>query len=154
MVNYWLMKSEPLSYSIEDLEKEKRTAWEGVRNYQARNYMRDSMKIGDLTLFYHSNANPSGVAGICEISKTHVPDHTSWDPKSKYFDPKSSRELPRWIMVELDFVERFPRLIALSELRDNKRLEGLGVLQKGCRLSIIPINSEHFNIIRKMGQEG
>ena len=152
MVKYWLMKSEPLAYSIDDLQKEKKSGWDGVRNYQARNYMRDEMKVGDLALFYHSNAKPSGVAGICKISKTNVADYTSWDPKSKYFDPKSSKENPRWIMVEVEFVEKFPEVIPLSELRDNEKLEGLGVLQKGSRLSILPVSAAHFKVIQKMGQ--
>lgn len=144
------MKSEPLSYSIDDLEKEKKTGWEGVRNYQARNFMRDKMKVGDLALFYHSNAKPSGIAGICRVSKTGLPDHTSWNPKSKYFDPKSSQENPRWIMVEVEFVEKFSRIIPLSELRDNKNLEGLQLLHKGSRLSILPISADHFKVMKKM----
>ena len=152
MVSYWLMKSEPLSYSIDDLKKEGTTGWDGVRNYQARNFMRDKMKVGDLALFYHSNAKPSGVAGICKVIKTGVPDHTAWNLKSKYFDPKSSREDPRWIMVEVAFVEKFTRVIALSELRENKLLEGLAVLQKGSRLSILPVSKEHFAVIKKMGK--
>lgn len=145
------MKSEPIAYSIDDLQKEKKTTWEGVRNYQARNYMRDEMKPGDLALFYHSNAKPSGIAGICRITKTRIPDFTALNPESKYFDPKASKENPRWMMVEVEFVKKFPQLISLKELKENPKLKGMKVLQKGSRLSILPVSNEHFKFIEKMG---
>jgi predicted RNA-binding protein with PUA-like domain len=151
-MNYWLMKSEPLSYSIDDLRKEKRSYWEGVRNYQARNYMKDSMKTGDLALFYHSNAKPSGVAGICRITKTHIPDHTSWDPESQYYDPKSSKDSPRWIMVEVEFVKKFQKVIPLTELRQYSELKAMKLLQKGSRLSILPVKESEFNFILSLSE--
>ena len=149
-MNYWLMKSEPETYSIQDLERQKKSDWEGVRNYQARNFMRDQMRIGDLALFYHSNAKPSGVAGICKISKTGVADYTSWDPKSKYFDPKTDPDNPKWIMVEVEFVEKFSEVIPLSELREHEELKGLAILQKGSRLSITPTSKNEFDYIKQL----
>lgn len=146
-MKYWLMKSEPGSYSIDDLQKDKRTTWEGVRNYQARNFMRDEMKVGDLALFYHSNALPSGVAGICEITKVGIPDDTSWNPKSKYYDPKTDPDNPRWIMVEVKFVKKFPAIIPLSELRKAPELKEMMILKKGSRLSITPLKKREFDYI-------
>ena len=146
----WLMKSEPSTYSIDDLQKQQTTTWEGVRNYQARNYMRDEMKVGDLALFYHSNANPSGVVGICRICKTHLADHTAWDPTSEYFDPKSSPENPRWIMVEVEFIEKFDQIISLEKLKCYPELKDLRLLQKGSRLSILPLLQKDFDFIRKL----
>ena len=151
-MKYWLMKSEPSTYSLDNLKRDGVSAWEGVRNYQARNYMRDEMKKGDLALFYHSVANPPGVAGICRISRESFPDHTAWDPKSPYFDPKASPDNPIWMMVQVEFVEKFPHFVTLEELRENPLLSGLKVLQKGSRLSITPVEPAHFKLIRKMGQ--
>ena len=153
MAKYWLMKSEPKAYSIDDLKRQKKTDWEGVRNYQARNFMRDDMKVGDLALFYHSNAKPTGVAGICRVTKTGIPDYTAWDPKSKYFDPKSAKAKPRWYMVQVEFIEKFPEILPLNELRQNEKLEGLKLLDKGSRLSILPVSAKHFTIIKKMAQK-
>ena len=110
-MNYWLMKSEPDVFGIDDLKRVKKEPWDGVRNYQARNYMRDEMKKGDKILFYHSNTDVPGVVGIMEVSKEAFPDHTSWDKKSKYFDPKSSEENPRWFMIEVKYVSKFPRTV-------------------------------------------
>lgn len=146
----WLMKSEPGSFSIEDLKKSKSTHWDGVRNYQARNYMRDQMKVGDRVLFYHSNANPSGIVGIAKITKTGIVDTTAFDPKSKYYDPKSTRESPRWIMVEVTFVKQFPQIISLEELRKAKELQGMKLLQKGSRLSITPVTDKEFSFIEAL----
>ena len=143
-MKYWLMKSEPESYSINDLERDKITGWEGVRNYQARNFMRDEMTVGDLALFYHSNAKPPGVAGVCEVTKTGVADYTSWDPKSKYYDPKTDPDDPRWIMVEVKFVKKFPEVIPLSEIRNIPALKEMKILQKGSRLSITPLLKKEF----------
>ncbi|MCB1148634.1 MAG: EVE domain-containing protein [Chlamydiia bacterium] len=147
----WLMKSEPDVFSIQDLERVGFTGWDGVRNYQARNYMRDEMKEGDLVLFYHSNSKPPGIAGLARVTKTGVPDPTAFDPKSDYFDPKSKKESPRWIMVEVEFVEHFPVYIPLAELKKRKDLKGLQLLQKGNRLSIMPVSAPHFDIIAKLG---
>src|SRR4051812_22474266 len=106
---FWLMKTEPGSYSIDDLKRDKKTYWSGVRNYQARNFMRDHMKIGDLVLYYHSNAEPPGVAGIARVCAEAHPDFSAWDPEDKHFDPRSSQEKPLWMMVDIEFVEKFPR---------------------------------------------
>lgn len=153
-MHYWLMKSEPETYSIDDLLRDKASPWEGVRNYQARNYMRDQMKIGDLALFYHSNASPPGVAGICCISKTGLPDSTALDSKSPYFDPKSTLENPIWMMVEVKFVEKFPHFVSLEELKGTNRLQDMLVLKKGMRLSVMPVEKEHFTFIRNLGRRG
>lgn len=144
------MKSEPSTYSIEDLKRDGFTGWDGVRNYQARNYMRDKMQVGDFVLFYHSNAKPPGVAGVARVSETDLPDWTALDPDSPYFDPKSTPDDPRWIMVELEFVEEFPKFIPLSELRNQKSLSDMPLLQKGSRLSVMPIKKRHFQLIKKM----
>lgn len=146
------MKSEPSTYSIDDLKRDDVSSWEGVRNFQARNYMRDEMKIGDLALFYHSVILPPGVAGICRISRESFPDHTAWDPQSKYFDPKASPDHPIWMMVQVQFVEKFPHFVTMEELRANPLLEGLKTLQKGSRLSITPVDPQHFKLICKMGK--
>lgn len=149
MPNYWLMKCEPSAYSIDDLKNAKIAFWEGVRNYQARNFMRDSMKKKDLAFFYHSNANPSGIVGLMEIASEGYPDHTALDPKNKYFDPKSSKEKPIWYMVDVKFIKKFPDIITLSDLRQIKGLEDMMVLKKGSRLSIQPVKTNEFNIIMR-----
>jgi len=146
-VKYWLMKSEPNSYSIDDLKREGATGWDGVRNYQARNFMRDEMEIGDLILFYHSNTKPPGVAGMGRISETGIVDPTAFDPNSDYYDPKSTTSDPRWIMVEVEFVEKYPNYISLEELKSIKSLSDMQLLQKGNRLSILPISKKQFEII-------
>lgn len=151
MVNYWMMKSEPSVYSIDTLKQEVTSHWEGVRNYQARNYM-CAMKKGDLAFFYHSNASPSGIAGVCRICKEAYPDFTAWDPKSNYFDPKSTPDHPVWKMVDVEFVEKFPTFISLEDLRNTAELSGLLVLRKGSRLSVLPVDEEHFKLIRKIGK--
>ena len=144
---YWLMKSEPSVYSIDTLQKEKTTPWEGVRNYQARNFMRDKMQIGDKVLFYHSNAKETGIVGLAEVSKLAYPDHFAWDKKSKYFDPKSSPEKPIWMMVDVKYEKTLPRVITLSELKTYKELEGMLVIKKGQRLSIQPVEKSHYNFV-------
>ncbi len=146
-MNYWLMKSEPTVYSIVDLERDGKTAWEGVRNFQARNFMRDEMKPGDMVLFYHSNAEPSGVAGVGRIARAGYPDHSAFDPKSHYFDERSTPEKPLWYMVDVAFVARFANIIALETIRRNKALEGIMVAQKGSRLSVQPLSEAHFKHI-------
>jgi predicted RNA-binding protein with PUA-like domain len=151
-MKYWLMKSEPTTYSIDDLEREGVSHWEGVRNYQARNFMMNEMEVGDLALFYHSNATPPGVVGVCRIHSKPYPDHTAFDKKSNYFDPKSTKEKPRWFMVDVSYVKTYPRPIPLSELREQKELEGMVLLQKGSRLSIQPVSKEHFSFIENLGK--
>ena len=149
---YWLMKSEEDVYSIRDMERDGTTCWEGVRNYEARNIMRDRMKVGDSALFYHSNAKPPGVAGIVRISKKAYPDHFAFDKKNPYYDPKSDPDNPRWFMVDVEFVEAFQEVVPLNEL---KARPGLGemALIKRARLSVQPVTKEEFQIIRKMGRK-
>lgn len=146
-MRYWLMKTEPDVFSIDDLKSQKTTPWEGVRNYQARNFMRDEMKKGDLVLIYHSNAKPPGIAGIGVVSKEAFPDHFAWDKKSKYYDPKSTKENPRWMMVEIKFKKKFNEILSLSELKETKGLEEMLILRKGNRLSITPVEKKHFEQI-------
>ncbi|MEM6960855.1 MAG: EVE domain-containing protein [Myxococcota bacterium] len=149
---YWLMKSEPDVYSIEDLKREQRCYWEGIRNYQARNFMRDAMQIDDLAFFYHSNAKPPGIVGVMRIVSEAYPDPTQFDPKSQYFDPKSEEKSPRWSMVDVAFVEQLPRQVTLNELRDSEdALQGLLAIRKGQRLSIQPVEADHFQVILGMG---
>ena len=152
-LNYWLMKSEPESYSIDDLKRDNKTHWDGVRNYQVRNFMRDQMKVGDMVLFYHSSAEPPGVAGLAQISKTGYPDPSAWDPKDHHYDPKSDPKNPTWLMVDVKFVEKFPHFVSLSTLRDNPQLKGLLVLKRGMRLSVQPVEKSHFDAIQKMGKQ-
>ena len=148
---YWLMKSEPEAYSIDDLKKDKRTFWHGVRNYQARNFMRDTMQLGDMVLFYHSNASPSGVAGIATIVKTGHPDVTALDKKSDYYDPKSTKENPIWYLVDIGFVSKFENFVSLEEIKRTPGLENMMVIKKGARLSVQPVTKKEFEIISKLG---
>ncbi|MEK2644849.1 EVE domain-containing protein [Bdellovibrio sp. BCCA] len=150
-MKYWLMKSEPDVYSIDQLHKDKTTPWEGVRNYQARNYMQKDMQVGDLVLFYHSNAEPPGVAGIAKVSKLAFPDKTQFEKKSEYFDAKATKEKPIWFCVEVEYIAKFKNLVSLSDLRDNEKLADMVVLQKGSRLSVQPVEKKHFDIVKKMG---
>lgn len=149
---FWLMKSEPDVYSIDDLARDGKTFWDGVRNYQARNYMRDTMRVGDCVLYYHSNAEPSGVAGIAEVCSASYPDHTAWDPKDPHFDPKTKKDAPTWMMVDLKFVEKFKHFVPLSQLREHPGLADLLVLRPAQRLSVQPVAPEHFKIIQKLGK--
>jgi predicted RNA-binding protein with PUA-like domain len=152
-IRYWLMKSEPEAYSIDDLKRDGKTYWDGVRNYQARNFMRDSMQPGDRVLFYHSNAEPPGVAGIAEVCKKAYPDFTAWDPKDKHYDPKSTKENPVWMMVDLKFVEKFPGVVPLQALRDHPKLGTMLVLKRAQRLSVQPVEKTHFEIIQKIARD-
>lgn len=152
MTRYWLMKSEPDAYSIDDMEKDKRCHWDGIRNYQARNFMRDEMRIGDLALFYHSNAKPPGIVGVIRICKEAYTDHTAQNPKSKYYDPKATTDKPIWMMVDVEFVERFHTLISLPSLKEDPALDGMLLLKKGSRLSIQPVNKTHFDHILQKGK--
>jgi predicted RNA-binding protein with PUA-like domain len=144
---HWLMKSEPDVYSIDDLKRDGRTPWTGVRNYQARNFMRDEMRVGDLVLFYHSNAEPPGVAGIGQVACKTYPDFTARDPKSEYFDPKATDENPIWMMVEVKFVKKFDQVISLEQLKREEALKDMLVLKRGMRLSVQPVTVEHYNRI-------
>ncbi len=141
---YWLMKSEPDAYSIDDLERDGREPWDGIRNYQARNTMRDEMKIGDEIFFYHSNCKEPGIVGIMEVASEPYPDPTQFDPQSKYYDPKSTEEDPRWCLVDVAFVRKMKRTITLAEIRETPGLDGLILTRKGNRLSIMPIEQKHW----------
>ena len=147
---YWLMKSEPDAYGIDDLQRDGREPWDGIRNYQARNMMRDDMKIGDEAFFYHSNCKEPGIVGIMKIASEPYPDPTQFDRKSKYFDPKSSRDDPRWILVDVEFVTKLDRTITLAEIKEAKGLDGLILTRKGNRLSIMPIEKKHWNKLLRM----
>jgi predicted RNA-binding protein with PUA-like domain len=148
---YWLFKSEPDEYSIDDLEKDGTTFWDGVRNYQARNFIRDEMKKGDQVLFYHSNTDPNAVVGICEITKEAYPDFTAFDPKNKHFDPKSREDNPSWFMIDIKFVKKLKNKVSLDEIKSNTKLNKMRLVQRGNRLSVFPIEKIEFDEIKKMG---
>jgi len=143
-IRYWLMKSEPDVFSIEDLERKKKTSWDGVRNYQARNFMRDEMRVGDMVLFYHSNATPPGVAGIARVCSEAHPDLTAQNPLSPYYDPKATPDHPVWMMVDVEFVERFARVLPLDTLKADGTLQTMLVIKRGMRLSVQPVEPGHF----------
>ncbi|PKL45418.1 MAG: EVE domain-containing protein [Candidatus Riflebacteria bacterium HGW-Riflebacteria-1] len=147
---YWLMKCEPSAYSIDDLEKDGSSSWEGVRNYQARNIMRDQMQPGDLALFYHSNAEPSGVAGVMKIVRAGYPDHLAFDASHKYYDARSTPDKPVWYMVDVAFVTKFASILPLQQIKAEPRLKGIMVAQQGSRLSVQPLSEEHFKVICAM----
>ena len=147
MVSHWLMKTEPESFGIDDLERVKIEAWTGVRNYMARNLMRDGMQVGDPVLFYHSSCEPPGVAGLARVVRTQVVDATQFDPTSKYYDPDSKPDAPRWICVDVELVRRLPRFVALDELRGQPGLDGMLLLQRGSRLSVQPVSAGHYALI-------
>ncbi|WP_022958988.1 EVE domain-containing protein [Spongiibacter tropicus] len=151
-MQYWLMKSEPDTFGIDDLAARPKATehWDGVRNYQARNMMRDQMKVGDQVLFYHSACKTPGVAGIAEVVREGYPDFTARDPESKYYDPKASEDNPRWYMVDVRFVRKLERLIPLSELKANPQLEDMPLLKRGNRLSIMPVDPQHWQQILAM----
>lgn len=149
---YWLMKTEPDVFSIDDLKRLKRAPWEGVRNYQARNFIRE-MEIGDEILFYHSSTEPPGVAGLAKVCRKARPDPTAWDPKSDYVDPKASPQNPIWMMVDVEFMRKFPRVVTLEELKRSPFLAGMLVIRRGMRLSIQPVEKEHFDFIAKMAEK-
>lgn len=144
------MKSEPEVFSIDQLKSKKKSGWDGVRNYQARNYMRDEMKCGDIVLFYHSSCEVPGVAGLAKVSKESHPDPSQFDSKSEYYDSKSTKENPRWFMVEVEFVEKFNEVVTLKMLKDKKELSNMPVVQKGSRLSINPVTEAEFKTILQM----
>jgi predicted RNA-binding protein with PUA-like domain len=151
-MKYWLFKSEPGSYSIDDLKSDKKTHWDGIRNYQARNFIRDDMKKGDLVIFYHSNAEPTAAVGICEIVKEAYPDHSAFDPDSKYFDAKSKKDNPAWMMVDVKYKKKFKNPVELSAIKSNPKLKDMRLVQRGNRLSLFPIEKKEFEEILRMAE--
>jgi predicted RNA-binding protein with PUA-like domain len=149
-VRYWLLKSEPDCYSIDDLQRNGTTFWSGVRNYQARNFMRDEMKPGDGVLFYHSSAEPPGIAGIAEIISEGYPDHTALDPDDDHFDPKHTPENPIWMMVDVKFVKKLDEPIPLSQLKATAGLEEMMVTKRGSRLSVQPVTEREWGVVMGM----
>jgi predicted RNA-binding protein with PUA-like domain len=147
LMAYWLMKSEPDVYSIDDLKRDGREMWDSIRNYQARNMMRDDMRIGDDVFFYHSNCKEPGIAGIAKVVSKPYPDPTQFDPKSNYFDPKSDKDNPRWILVDVEFVRKLTRPITLAEIKAEPGLEDMILTRRGNRLSIMPVDQEHWDLI-------
>ncbi|MGD8483873.1 MAG: EVE domain-containing protein [Thioalkalispiraceae bacterium] len=151
-MKYWLVKSEPDAFSIDDLANMpgKTEHWDGVRNYQARNFMRDEMKKGDQVFFYHSNCKEPGIVGICKVVKESYPDFTAFETSSKYYDPKSDPQNPRWYMVDIKLVRKFKRTITLHELKEQKKLADMPLLRKGNRLSVMPVDAKHWKHILSM----
>lgn len=147
---YWLLKSEPGTYSIDDLEREGVAEWDGVRNYQARNHLR-AMRVGDRAFFYHSNASPAGVAGICEVVREAYPDHTAWDPASPYHDPRSGPEKPIWYMPDVCFIRKLPRMVTLKEIKGTPSLEEMALVHKP-RLSVQPVTEGEWETIVELGE--
>jgi predicted RNA-binding protein with PUA-like domain len=152
--HYWLVKTEPESYSIQDLAKapNQTTFWDGVRNYQARNTLRDGFKLGDLVLVHHSSADPPAIAGVAEVVKEAYPDHTAWDPSDHHYDPKSSPENPRWMMVDLKLVEIFPRPVPMDALRASSALADMELLKRGSRLSVQPVTKKEYETVVKLAK--
>ncbi|MCA9219309.1 MAG: EVE domain-containing protein [Pirellulaceae bacterium] len=152
---YWLLKTEPESYSIHDLAKEKNqtTFWSGVRNYQARNFMRDDMRVGDQVLIYHSNANPPHVAGVAKVVREGYPDHTSWDENDHHYDEKSTPQSPRWFMVDVRLERIYERPLGLDELRQLPALADMELLRRGSRLSVQPVTKDEFQTIDRLGRK-
>lgn len=150
---YWLMKCEPEAYTIEELERDGETTWEGVRSFEARNSLRDDFKVGDGVLFYVSNADPSGVAGVARVSRAAYPDPFAFQPGHHYYDPKSDPENPTWFAVDIRFVERFPAVVSLALLRETPGFEEMGVLRKGSRLSVQPVQKKEFERVVKLGRK-
>lgn len=150
---YWLIKSEPEVFSIDDLARAKNqtTHWDRIRNYQARNYIRDEMKIGDKVIFYHSNAEPPAAAGICKVVKEGYPDFTAFDPKDVHYDPKSKKELPTWFMFDVKYEKKFSKAVTIGEIKANKKLQKIKLIQRGNRLSVLPLTKYEFDEIVKMG---
>ncbi len=148
-MHYWLMKSEPAEFSIDDLAARPRQIehWDGVRNYQARNLIRDRMKVGDGVLFYHSNCDTPGIVGLAEICREAYPDFTAFDPDHKHYDAASSPQNPRWLMVDVRFVRKFKRTVTLSELKERPELEGLALIRRGNRLSVMPVGEAEWRFI-------
>ncbi len=146
---YWLMKSEPDVYGIDHLKKEKSACWDGVRNFKARNYMKE-MTVGDGVFFYHSNADPKGIVGLARVCKEAYPDHTQFDKKSKYYERRATKEKPYWYMVDIEFVEKFDEVVTLASMREMKELEGMSLLKRGQRLSVQRVTPEEWKFICKV----
>ncbi len=146
-MTYWLMKSEPDAYSIDDLERDRREPWDGIRNYQARNMIRDEMKVGDRAFFYHSSCKVPSVVGVMTIASGAYPDPTQFDPDSKYFDAKSSKDEPRWLLVDVAFERKLKRPITLKKLKEHPGLGNFRLNQRGNRLSIFPVSEEHWKLV-------
>ncbi len=151
--HYWLMKCEPTAYTIGNLKRDGKTCWEGVRNFQARNFMRNEMQLNDGVLFYASNAEPCGVSGLAKITKVGYPDHYAWKMGHKYFDTRSTKDNPVWFMVDLAFVEEFPETLSLATLKATKGLEGMMVTKKGSRLSVQPVTKAEYDAVVKLGRK-
>ena len=149
-ISHWLMKSEPDTFSIDDLERKGQEAWDGVRNYQARNFMRDGMRVGDKVFFYHSNCAEPGIVGIAEVATDAYPDPSQFDPKSDYFDSGSTRDNPRWMLVEVKFVKKLKRTITLDELKRQEALAEMALVRKGNRLSVMPVDDADWKYILKL----
>ena len=145
----WLMKTEPNTYSIDDLKADKITHWEGIRNYQARNFMKNDMEIGDSIFIYHSNVTPPGIVGLAEVCSKPYPDFFAWDQSSQYFDSKSTKENPRWFMVDVAFKCKFKSMLSLNQIKQDSNLSSMMVIKKGMRLSIQPISNKEFDYIMK-----
>jgi predicted RNA-binding protein with PUA-like domain len=150
-MKYWLMKSEPSCFSIDDLKSAKSTLWDGVRNYQARNFMMNDMKPGDLVLFYHSSAEPPGAAGVAQVSSPAEPDVTALDSDSEYFDAKATLANPIWYCVRIKFKKKFQREVSLDEMRQQKGLQDMALLKRGNRLSVQPVTEKEFQIVCELG---
>ena len=148
----WLMKSEPSEFSIDDLKAcpKQTDMWDGVRNYQARNMLRDSIKKGDLVFFYHSNCDKTGIVGVMQVVKEAYPDPTAFDPNDPHFDPKSDPDDPRWFVVDLKFKRKFKRVITLRELKEHKEIESMRLVQRGNRLSVMPVDDAHWDFIEAL----
>ncbi len=152
MKNYWLVKSEPSECSLDSVQKKGWTLWDGVRNYQARNNLK-AMQLGDLVLYYHSVEQPIGIVGLVEVKKTAYPDPTQFDVKSEYYDPKASKDAPRWFCPDLAFVEKFPKTITLEQLKKCKPLSGMALMQKGSRLSVQQVKESEFRYILELAKK-
>ena len=149
---YWLIKSEPDCYSIDDLKRDKKTQWDGVRNYQARNIMRDKMKKGDEVLFYHSSTEPMGVVGLCKVVSTQAyPDPTQFDSNADHFDPKATKNNPPWVVVDVGYVKKLKRAVTLAELKNDPFFNDMPVTKRGMRLSVQPVAAKHFKKIVTLG---
>jgi predicted RNA-binding protein with PUA-like domain len=150
-MNYWLLKSEADCYSIDDMRKDKKAVWSGIRNYQARNFIRDQMKKGDLALFYHSSTNPKAVVGVVKVASASYADPSQFDSKDDHFDPKASKEKPIWSVVDVAFQKKFNRPVTLAEIKNRPDLKGIALAEQGSRLSVMPLSEKHFMIIEKLG---
>ena len=150
--HYWLMKSEPHLYSIAALQRDGHTCWDGVRNYQARNFMRDEMQVGDEIFFYHSNAQPMGIYGVAQVVRQGYPDHTAFDPSDKHYDPKSDPANPTWMMVDVGYVGTFKAPITLVTLKQTPKLAKMLVIQRGSRLSVQPVTLEEWDVVMRLGE--